>query len=101
MSFFKRFLRSSHAIPKHNTAKMAKERLQIIVSHERSQRNNNDFLPLLQKELVDVIAKYVSIDKDQVKVELGRVGECSILELNITLPEFNPTAIPEEDTETI
>lgn len=69
-----------------NTASLAKERLQIIVSHERRTENNSDFLPNLQRELIEVIAKYVEIDHDQVKVELERTGNCSILELNITLP---------------
>jgi cell division topological specificity factor len=69
-----------------NTASLAKERLQIIVSHERRTENDTDFLPKLQRELVEVIAKYVDIDQDQVKVELERAGNCSILELNITLP---------------
>jgi cell division topological specificity factor len=69
-----------------NTASLAKERLQIIVSHERRTENNADFLPNLQRELIEVIAKYVDIDQDQVKVELERSGNCSILELNITLP---------------
>lgn len=69
-----------------NTASLAKERLQIIVSHERRAETNSDFLPNLQRELIEVIAKYVDIDQDQVKVELERAGNCSILELNITLP---------------
>lgn len=69
-----------------NTASLAKERLQIIVSHERRTENNSDFLPKLQQELIEVIAKYVNIDQEQVKVELERTGNCSILELNITLP---------------
>lgn len=75
-----------------NTASLAKERLQIIVSHERSARSGPDYLPMLQKELIDVIAKYVDIDQDQVKVELDRSGNCSILELNVTLPDtLEPT----------
>ena len=74
-----------------NTATLAKERLQIIVSHERRTENNSDFLPKLQKELIDVIAKYVDIDQDQVKVELERAGNCSVLELNITLPNAEIT----------
>ena len=40
------------------TASVAKERLQIIVAHERGQRDEPDYLPALQKELVDVIRKY-------------------------------------------
>jgi cell division topological specificity factor len=74
-----------------NTATLAKERLQIIVSHERRTENNSDFLPRLQQELIEVIAKYVDIDQDQVKVELERAGNCSILELNITLPNAEIT----------
>jgi cell division topological specificity factor len=74
-----------------NTATLAKERLQIIVSHERRTENNSDFLPKLQQELIEVIAKYVDIDQDQVKVELERTGNCSILELNITLPNAEIT----------
>jgi cell division topological specificity factor len=71
-----------------NSASIAKERLQIIVSHERSSRGNSpDYLPLLREELIRVISKYVDIDHDQVKVELERSGNCSILELNITLPD--------------
>ncbi|MHB1947105.1 MAG: cell division topological specificity factor MinE [Gammaproteobacteria bacterium] len=69
------------------TAKVAKERLQIIIAHERGTRDP-DYLALLQKDLIDVIAKYVKINKDDVKVELERKDGCSILELNVTLPNF-------------
>ena len=74
---------------KKKTASVAKERLQIILAHERSGRNaaEPDYLPALQKELVEVIRKYVNIDQDQVQVALENQGSCSILELNITLPE--------------
>jgi cell division topological specificity factor len=69
------------------SAATAKERLQIIVAHERQQRGQPDYLPKLQRELVEVIRKYVPIDDDQVQVALENQGNCSILELNITLPE--------------
>lgn len=70
-----------------NTASIAKERLQIIVSHERSTRNGPDYLPMLREEILKVISKYVNVEQNQVKVELERSGNCSILELNITLPD--------------
>ena len=74
---------------KSGSAAVAKERLQIIVSHERAERNKTvDFLPKLQQELVAVIAKYVKIDPSQVKVDLGETDNCSVLELNITLPNL-------------
>lgn len=74
------------------TAKMAKERLQIIIAHERCARDNPDYLALLQKDLLDVIAKYVDIDRDDIKIDLARKDGCSILELNVTLPNTNSKA---------
>lgn len=78
---------------KKSTASVAKERLQIIISHERHQRQTEDFLPQLQRDIVDVIAKYIPINKDQVKVQLDRSGDNAILELNVTMPE---SAVEEE-----
>ncbi len=72
---------------RHSTASVAKERLQIIISHERSQRNTPDYLPKLQEEILNVIAKYVSINKEQVSVNLQRMGDSAILELNVTMPD--------------
>jgi len=77
--------------PQKKTAAVAKERLQIIVAHERHLRNSKtgDYLPLLQKELIEVIRKYVAIADDQIKVKLEKDGDYDILEVNITLPEGN------------
>jgi cell division topological specificity factor len=44
-------------------------------------------LPNLQKEILEVIRKYVSINQDQVQVQLDKNDNCSVLELNVTLPE--------------
>lgn len=96
MSILRKFLRTK--TPK-SSASIAKERLQIIVSHQRSERNQDDFLPLLQKELVEVIAKYVDIDLEQVHVELERQGDRSVLELNVTLPDLTANAIIETEAE--
>ncbi|NJN48026.1 MAG: cell division topological specificity factor MinE [Candidatus Competibacteraceae bacterium] len=74
--------------PRQGSASVAKERLQIIVAHERGgRRKSPDYLPALKKELLDVVRKYVAIEQDQVKVHLDRDGECEILELNIVLPD--------------
>lgn len=70
-----------------STASVAKERLQIIISHERSQRNTPDYLPKLQEEILAVIAKYINISRDQVSVNLERTGDNAVLELNITMPD--------------
>jgi cell division topological specificity factor len=69
------------------TASVAKERLQIIVAHERGQRGQPDYLPQLQQEILAVIRKYVQISDDMVQVEVDRTDSHSVLELNVTLPE--------------
>jgi len=66
------------------SAKLAKERLQIIVTHDRRKRR---YLPLLQQELLDVVRKYASIDDDDIKIHLEKQGNYEILEMNIALPK--------------
>jgi len=70
-----------------NTASIAKERLQIIVAHERSQRSGPDYLPLLQQDLLQVVRKYVNVGQEDVKVHVQHDGNCEVLELNVTLPD--------------
>ena len=72
---------------KPSSASIAKERLQIIVAHERGNRGQPDYLPALQEELIAVIRKYVHIDQDQVQVPQENRGTCSTPEPNIPLPE--------------
>ena len=72
---------------KKSSAAIAKERLQIIVAHNRVKQNSPDYLQNLQREIIDVIAKYVKIDKDQVHVHLQSEDNCSVLELNVTIPD--------------
>lgn len=68
------------------TASAAKERLQIVLAHERIGRTREDFLPKLQQELVAVVARYVAIDPGKVNVNLDRGGDMSTLAIEIELP---------------
>jgi len=74
---------------KKRTASVAKERLQIILAHERTGRGGSrpDYLPALQRELVAVISKYVSIKPDDIRVHLERQDNLDVLEVKIELPE--------------
>ena len=74
---------------KKKTASIAKERLQIILAHERSGRGGSrpDYLPALQRELVAVISKYVSVKADDIKVHLERQDNFDVIEVKIELPE--------------
>ena len=70
-----------------STASVAKERLRIIVAQERSARGSPDYLPLLRRELLDVIHKYVNVDPSAVQINLGHEDGHEVLELSVSLPE--------------
>ena len=73
---------------KKGSAQTAKERLQIIVAHERSKRSGPDYLPQLERDILEVIRKYVEISPEQISVQLDQKGDnLSVLELNVMLPE--------------
>ena len=73
---------------KKSSASVTRERLHVILAHERNGRSASpDYLPQLQKELVAVISKYVSINPDDIKVHMERQGDLEVLEVKIELPE--------------
>lgn len=72
---------------KSKTASVAKERLQILVAHERYYRNKPSYLPQLQEELMRVIRKYVQVDQDAISVKFEQDDNQETLELNIILPD--------------
>lgn len=74
---------------KKKTASVAKERLQIILAHERTSLSSKrpDYLNELQRELVAVISKYVSIKAEDIKVNFERQDDLEVLEVKIELPD--------------
>lgn len=79
-------------LSKPKSAPLAKERLQILVAHERSHRNQPSWLPQLQQELLDVIRKYVNVDQNAISVNFEQDDNQETLELNIVLPERSAAA---------
>jgi cell division topological specificity factor len=69
------------------TAAIANERLQILVAHDRATRNQPSYLPELQREILQVIRKYVDVDMNAVSVNYEQDETREVLELNIVLPE--------------
>ena len=69
------------------SANIAKERLRIIVAQERTTRGGPDYLPLLRRELLEVIRKYVNVDPDAIVVSVEREDGHEVLELSVALPE--------------
>lgn len=85
MGFLDYFKRSQ------KSAAVAKDRLQIVIARERTvTRGVPDYLPQLQQELLQVIAKYELIDLGQVTVSVDKSGGCEVLELNVVLAPAKP-----------
>jgi cell division topological specificity factor len=70
---------------RRNSAAVAKDRLKIVLAHERASRDAPDFLPDLQKELLEVVGRYVEIRSDMLRVNVGRSGDTSLLEINVEI----------------
>jgi cell division topological specificity factor len=70
-----------------STASVAKERLQVVVAHQRRNRELGNFLPRLQQDILEVIRRYVTVGDDAIRIDIERDGEIEVLELNIVLPE--------------
>lgn len=70
------------------TAQTAKERLLVVVARERDERSGHpDFLPALQKDLLEVISRYVAIRPEDIKLKVDKQDDYEMLEVNIVLPE--------------
>ena len=68
------------------SADSAKERLQILLSHERTDRSSPEYLPMLQRDILEVIQRYMRVGDDGVDIKLERGEELSTLEINLELP---------------
>ena len=73
--------------PTKTTAQTAKNRLQIIIAQERSSAGAPDYLPLMRREILEVIRKYVNVDADAVKVDVVKDGEHDVLDISVSQPE--------------
>jgi cell division topological specificity factor len=69
------------------SAPVARERLQVLLAHERGLAGAPDLVTVLQQEILAVIAKHIPIDRDRVLVKLDRGPHVSTLEIDIEMPE--------------
>lgn len=75
---------------RNKSAATAKERLQILLAHDRAGSTGPDYLPLLQRDILEVVKRHVQVDSDAVDVRLERGDDISSLEINIDLPAPTP-----------
>lgn len=71
---------------RRGTAPVARDRLQVLLSHERAAIGQRDLVALLREEILAVIAKHVSVDRDKVQVKMDRGKSISTLEVDIEIP---------------
>ena len=70
---------------KQRSAPMARERLQVLLAHERSS-SSSDLVAVLREEILAVIAKHVDLDADRVKIKVDREETFSMLEIDVEIP---------------
>ena len=73
---------------KPKSASIARDRLQIIIAQERVKSQAPDYLPTLQKELLEVLSKYVHVSLDDIRISQETQNGVDVLELNIVLPDI-------------
>jgi cell division topological specificity factor len=77
------------AFARRRSAPIARERLQILLTHERGAAGQSELLPILREEVLAVVSKHVAVepDKVQVKIEWGKT--VSLLEIDIEIPSMS------------
>ena len=68
------------------SAPVARERLQILLAHERMANSQTDLLNVLREEILAVVARHISLDPDKVQIKMERGDPVSTLEVDIEIP---------------
>lgn len=71
---------------KRSTAPVARERLQVLLSHERSVIGKSDLMAVLQEEILAVIAKHIQVEREAVQIKMDRGPSVSMLEIDVEVP---------------
>ena len=75
---------------RQRTAPVARERLQVLLAHERMAAGNSELLNVLREEILAVIAKHITVDRDKVNVKFDRSASSSTLEIDVEMPPILP-----------
>ena len=68
------------------TAPVARERLQILLAHERVSLGPRDLVTILRDELLATIARHIEFDPEKLSVKMDRAGSVSTLEIDVEIP---------------
>ena len=78
---------------RRGSAPVARERLQILLAHERNARGQPDLLGILREEILAVISRHVPFEPEKVQIKLDRGKSVSTLEVDIEIPNGLGTAL--------
>ena len=68
------------------TAPVARERLQVLLAHERASPRQPNLLGALKEEIIDAISRHISVKPEAVKVKIERRAAISILRIAVNIP---------------
>jgi cell division topological specificity factor len=77
---------------KKASAPIARERLQVLLAHERGAHGQSELLAKLQEEILAVLAKHIKVSPEQVQVKLDRNEDVATLEIDVEMPDLSPLA---------
>lgn len=78
---------------RRGSAPVARERLQILLAHERVESGQSDLIAILHKEILAVVAKHITVDRDKIQIKLDRREAVSMLEIDIEMPLSAPKPV--------
>ncbi len=83
---------------RRGTASVARERLQVLLAHERNFRGPSDLIAVLRDEILAVIAKHVTMEPDNVQIKMDRGDSVTMLKIDVEISTSSSTAVVLRET---
>jgi len=83
---------SSLLFKRRSSAPVARERLQILLAHERSALGQSNLVSILREEILAAISRHVAVEPDKVQVKMDRGAAISTLEIEVEIPNLAEAA---------
>lgn len=71
---------------RNRSAPLARERLQILLTHERGATGQSGLISVLREEILAVIARHVDVAPEKVDIRVQDGEEVAVLEIDVEIP---------------
>jgi cell division topological specificity factor len=78
---------------RRGSAPVARERLQVLLAHERASVGQTDLVSLLREEILAVIGRHVPLDSEHLRVKMERGDSLTTLEVEVDIPTPTPARV--------